>query len=120
MSDADFEARVRYRRGMHVEALVGEMIDEGIDAAAATAAVERIKARLTEDDRRRGFANVAFGGVLLLVSLVATAWSLANVGGVFLLGLGGLGLGGWLVGIGADQVSRAGTDSALARRGLQI
>ena len=120
MSDADFEARVRYRRGMDVEVLVGEMVADGIAADAATVAVERIKARLTEDDRRRGVANVTFGSVLSVVGLVATVWALVNVGGVLLIGLGGLIIGAWLIWIGVDQMANAGTDSALARKGLQI
>lgn len=120
MMDADFEARVRYRRGMDVEVLVAGMAADGIDAGLAEAAVQRIKDRLTRDDLRRGRANVAFGSVLLVAGLVSTGWALANVGGVFLIGLGALLIGGWLIGVGADQISRPGTDSALARKGLQI
>jgi|GEM_PF-7027013 len=120
MNDADFEARVRYRRGMDVQALVDEMAADGIDVVAAEAAVQRIKARLTNDDRRRGIANIVFGALLFLIGLVATLWSLTNTGGVFLRALGGLGIGAWLTGVGANQISKAGTDSALARSGLKV
>lgn len=120
MSDVDFEARVRFRRGMDVQALVREMAADGMDAAEAEAAVLAVQARLTAQDRRRGRANVGFGIVLAMVGLAGTLWAMVNLGGVFLIALGGLVIGAWLIGIGADQIAKAGTDSALARKGLQI
>jgi hypothetical protein len=55
-----------------------------------------------------------------MVGLAGTLWAMVNLGGVFLIALGGLVIGAWLIGIGADQIAKAGTDSALARKGLQI
>lgn len=120
MSDVDFEARVRYRRGMDVKALVVDLAADGFDPAAAEVAVERIKARLTSDDRRRGFTNLMFGALLLAIAIGALVWSVTSGGGVLVLTYGALLVGVGLIGIGVAQIGRAGTDSALARLGLNV
>lgn len=118
MDRAEFEARVRFRRGREVEDLVAEMTAEGFEPEHARAAVLRAQARLTRDDRRRGTFNLSLGlamlafwcGASLLAGRPALGYSFAWL---FLSG-GGLAI------IGARQLWKAGQDSELARRGLEI
>jgi hypothetical protein len=118
MDRADFEARVRFKRGRDVEDLVNEMAVEGFDPDEARAAVLRAHARLTKIDRRRGKFNLGLGLVMvacwcaasIAVGRPATSYSFLWL---VLTGAG-------LAVIGARQLLNAGRDAKLARRGLDF
>jgi hypothetical protein len=112
--DADFEAMVRYRRGMNLHDLMDALIVEGCAPEAAEEAVMRVHNRIRGADRRRGFTNLLFGLLILGIAAVVTVWSILN-GVVIALAYSGLLIGGGMFLIGVLQVVRAGKDRELAR-----
>ena len=113
--DANFEAMVRYKRGMDLRALTEEMITEGCEPAAAEEAGMAVHRRIKGADRRRGVHNLAFGLIILCVAGVFALWMLA-AGRLMLLAWGGVLVGGGMALTGMAQIANAGQDRALARR----
>ncbi|WP_420478081.1 hypothetical protein [Brevundimonas sp. FT23028] len=118
MNDADFEATVRYRRGMDIQPIIDGMVADGIEAEAAKAAVRKVQARLTAADRKRGMANLTFGLLILAIGGGVTFWTYTNWGDVFVVAYGALIVGPALCFIGLRQIIKAGKDSKVARMGL--
>lgn len=113
--DVRFEAQVRYKRGMDLDQLMDDLIAEGAEPKAAEEAVMAVHKRIKAGDRRRGFHNLIFGLIILVISGGVAFWALAN-GGVMLLAWGGVLVGGGMTLTGVAQISSAGQDRELARR----
>ena len=114
MSDVNFEAGVRYRRGADLHDLMDELIDAGFPAEVVEEAVMRVHRRVVGDDRRRGLRNFILGLVVFVAGGGVTVWTAANgmaFVGVWVATVLGA---GWLV-LGALQIARAGKDRSLVR-----
>lgn len=113
--DANFEAMVRYKRGMNLRALMEELIAEGCEPAAADEAVMAVHRRIKGADRRRGVHNLIFGLIILSAAGVVALWMLA-AGRLMFLAWAGVLVGGGMALTGMAQIANAGQDRELARR----
>lgn len=117
ISNADFEATVRYRRGVDAKAVVDGMVADGFSTAEATAAVQKVRSRITADDRRRGMFNVMIGLLIFAAGLGVTLMTMAG-GNSFVVAYGAMVVGPGVVILGVSQIVSAGKDSALAKQNL--
>lgn len=112
--DANFEAMVRYRRGMDVQALMDQLIIEGCEPKAAEDAVMRVHNRIRSRDRKRGFTNLIFGLLIFAIGTAASLWLMIEGGFLVYTYAAALGGAGMFL-TGAVQIFRAGKDRELAR-----
>jgi hypothetical protein len=117
LSNADFEATVRYRRGVDSQVVVDGMVADGFSAQEAAEAVLKVQARLTKEDRRRGMFNVFIGLLIFAAGVGITVMTLSR-GSVIVYAYGAVIVGAGVALLGANQIMSAGTNSALAKQNL--
>lgn len=117
LSNADFEATVRYRRGVDSQVVVGGMVADGFTRSEAEAAVLKVQTRLTGEDRRRGMFNVLIGLLIFAIGLGITLMTMAR-GNVVVFAYGALIVGPGVAILGVSQIASAGKSSALAKQKL--
>jgi len=112
--DANFEAMVRYKRGMNPRDLIDALVAEGCEPRAAEDAVVRVRNRIRGRDRKRGFANLIFGLLIFAIGAAVTVWTM-RTGSVIVLAYGALLVGAGMILTGAVQIVSAGKDRELAQ-----
>lgn len=117
LSNADFEATVRYRRGVDSQVVVDGMVADGFSTQEAAEAVLKVQVRLTGEDRRRGLFNVMIGLLIFAMGLGVTLLTMAGGRG-FVVAYGAMIVGPGVVILGVSQIANAGKNSALAKQNL--
>ena len=108
MNSADIEAIARFRRGADPRALVQAMVADGFEEGAAEAAIERVRARITKEDRSRGVMILTVGLILLSVGLGLTVWTYMSAGETYVVAWGPALFGLIATLKGASQIADAG------------
>lgn len=114
MTDFNFEAMVRYRRGTDLHDLMDALIVEGCEPKAAEDAVMKVHNRIKNRDRKRGFTNLCFGLLIFVVGGGVTLWTMKK-GMVIAVAYSALLVGAGMAATGAMQIVKAGKDRELAR-----